>query len=403
MSMKLCFHITMFGDFSITYDNNLISDKGKHSKKCLFLLEFLIANRNARYSNNDIIDLFWPEDTSENPLGALKTLLHRTRSMLKNANFPSTMIIQENGTYRLNTNYTYQIDCEEFDEISKKLNHCSDKAAYLPLYEHAFHLYQGPFLATFSYESWILPINTYYHSRYLKLMNEYINLLLSKEEYPQIASICCHALSIDRFDEDLHYYFIYSLYKSGKQSAAIEQYKLTIELLRTKYNITPSERFLNLYKLIINTPGMENNDLLSILNTLYEGTSQEGGFFCEYAFFKEVFHYVARTSIRTGDDAYLCLLTIVNKYNGTLEKTTINKAMHVLSQTIQVSLRRNDLFTQYSPCQYIILLPNTNQSGGELVLHRIVHKYQCNNDTITTVTTKILPILEQDLLNKATS
>lgn len=83
--MKDSFTVTMFGDFSIRNHGISMTDKEQHSKKCLSLLEYLIANRNSLYSNNETMDLFWPENTSSNPLGVLKTLLHRTRNMLKKA------------------------------------------------------------------------------------------------------------------------------------------------------------------------------------------------------------------------------------------------------------------------------------------------------------------------------
>ncbi len=392
MSRKLCFSVVMFGDFSINYEDNVLSDKGKYSKKCLSILEYLFANRKNRYSNNDIIDVFWPDDTSENPLGALKTLLHRTRTMLKNAGYPDNMIIQSNGTYCLNNEYSYEVDFEELDLLNQQLTQINNKSDRLALYHRVFQLYQGSFLSKSSYESWVLPINAYYHSLYLKLMNEYITLLLKEEEYNLISTICCRALSIDNFDEDLHYYFIYALYKSGKQSAAIEQYNLTIDLLRTKYNVTPSERFIDLYKQITNVPGTKNNDLNSIKDTLKEKNVRKGGFFCVYVFFKEVYQLVVRGSKRSGEPTYLCLLSIENQYNGILEKGTIDKAMEYLFQSILSSLRNCDIFSQYSPCQFILLLPNTGELGGKIVLNRIMLKFQTINTTITKVTIKSLSV-----------
>ena len=58
-----------------------------------------------------------------------------------------------------------------------------------------------------------VPISAYYHSLYQKLVYKTIQLLLDKQDYSQITSICQTAIGIEPFDEEFHYHLVYSLYQ----------------------------------------------------------------------------------------------------------------------------------------------------------------------------------------------
>lgn len=221
-------------------------------------------------------------------------------------------------------------------------------------------------LAKCAYDTWIVPINTYYHSLYLKLMNQYINLLLKQKKYLLTCSICCRALSIDHFDEDLHYYFIYALYKAGKQSIAIEQYNRTASLFLRKYNMKPSERFTNLYKMIANTAGPQNTNLFSILNTLTEkGSEKKGGDSVVNMYFSRKYStfLYEHVNARQPPSVYACLQLKINP---------------------KEFLRQPLLKKQ--------LLPSCEIRGGDLVLKRILIKFDEKNNTITKATGNLIPI-----------
>ena len=92
--------ITMLGDFSMTYGENTITEQAKRSKKMWTLLQFLIANHNREISQNELISLLWGNKESDNPVGALKTSLHRLRACLAALGLPEGMevIINSMGT-----------------------------------------------------------------------------------------------------------------------------------------------------------------------------------------------------------------------------------------------------------------------------------------------------------------
>ncbi len=372
MDKKPIFKISMLGEFTISVGTNSISDQSNHSKKIWNLLEYLIIHRNKEVSQNELIELLWDDEEGSNPTGALKTLVHRARALLKSLDYKEEQIIlQRRGTYSWNPEILCIVDVDEFERLHKEGSNGKDKDEKLKKYYQAFALYKGDFLPKTSFEPWIVPINAYYHSLYLKLVHELIELLEDAKEYSKMIEICSQAISIDPYDEDIHYHLILSLYRSGNQRAAIQQYSTTTDLLFSKFGVTPSDELKLLYREILKTSKHIENDLETIKSNLKEHKKENGAFFCEYEFFKDIYRLEARAAERTGNSIYLCLITILTVSGNTPELSLLNKSMDQLKVTIIDSLRLSDIFSRYSISQYILMLPTTSYETGEMVLKRI--------------------------------
>lgn len=182
-------------------------------------------------------------------------------------------------------------------------------------------------------------------------------------------------MGIDPFDEKFRYHLVYSLYRDGHTSQAIEEYNHTLDLFYNEFSISPSDHFKDLYKSIRSKEQGINTNLDSIQETLKEEASG-GAFYCEYPVFHDLFHLERRAIERTGDSIYLCLLTI-GDLDGRVPKTTVlNKAMEHLNHAIRGSLRCSDVYTRYSISQYIILLPTVTMEKGEMVMKRILSNFR---------------------------
>ena len=166
-------------------------------------------------------------------------------------------------------------------------------------WKEALNLYRGAFLPKSADDSWVVPLNTYYHSLYQKLVKAVCGYLLDQQEYAQVEEICSRAAGIDRFAEDFYYYMIYAVYKQGNQKKALEQYKSTTELFYRERLITPSDRFKELYEIISDRQQEIITDLDVIQASLdCPGTIEEqrehGAYQCEYAVFKLSLIHISR-------------------------------------------------------------------------------------------------------------
>ena len=94
--------ITMFGEFSISCNENAISEHSKRSKKLWLLLQYLLVNHTRSVTQSELIDVLSGEDEGVNPASALKTQIHRLRDVLSELKHPMPIIICVNGAYCIN-------------------------------------------------------------------------------------------------------------------------------------------------------------------------------------------------------------------------------------------------------------------------------------------------------------
>ena len=321
--------------------------------------------------------------------------MFRSRKLLEPLELPpQKLLVQQRGSYAWTQEYPTQLDIDRFEAIcTQVINHIQDEDAALKLCLEGLAIYKGDFLPKSEYESWVIPISTYYHSLYQKLVYKTVDLLLKKENFSLITSICQTAVGIEPFDEEFHYYLVYSLYRDGHTSQAIEEYNHTMDLFYNEFSISPSDHFKDLYKTIRSKEQGINTNLDSIQETLREEASG-GAFYCEYPVFHDLFQLERRAIERTGDSIYLCLLTVSDLDGHVPKLAVLNKSMEHLNNAVRNSLRCSDVYTRYSISQYIILLPTVTAEKGEMVLKRIISNFhkQYNRKDLT-IEYKLQPVL----------
>lgn len=373
--------VNMLGTFSITIGDISITDYNNQAKKPWELLEYLITFRNREIPPGELVDLFWSNDTSANPGSALKTLLFRSRKLLSAFPYPpQEMIVQQRGTYAWNKDFHIVTDADKFEELCGKANDGRlSEDNRLSFCLQALELYKGDFLPKSAWESWVVPLSTFYHSLYLDTAHKALKLLINREDYSTAIDICQKAITIEQFDEDFHYTLILALFNSGDQHQAMEHYSRTVDMFYNEFAITPSDRLRMLYKLIRDKKHGIIEDLTVIQESLMEDApDNDGAFYCEPSVFKDIYQIESRAIKRTGDSIYLCLLTISDLNGKLLKPAILSRSMEELNQAIRNSLRRGDVYTRYSISQYILLLPTASYENGEMVLQRIIHHLKEN-------------------------
>lgn len=75
--------VQMLGRFCIGAGDREIDNSGDRSHKVWLLLAYMIYDRDRAITQEDLIRLLWgEEESSSNPLNALKTMFHRVRTTL---------------------------------------------------------------------------------------------------------------------------------------------------------------------------------------------------------------------------------------------------------------------------------------------------------------------------------
>ena len=233
---------------------------------------------------------------------------------------------------------TTVVDADQFEELANKaLEEKEDSEDRLDYCLDAIDLYKGDFLPKSEWESWVVPISTYYHSLYLKIVLMALDILKNQGNFQKIIDICQRAIAVEQFDENLHYNLIYALYKSGNQHGAMEHYTRTVDMFYNEFAITPSAHLKELYNIIRDTKHGITTDLTVIQEILKEDSRINGAFYCEYAVFRDIYQLESRAIERTGDSIFLCLLTLSDLNGKILKQSILTKAMDELNTAIPAS------------------------------------------------------------------
>ena len=365
--------VNMLGEFSISSEAGVckVSDKSGRSKKVLTLLEYLITFRGREIPQNELIEVLWPDEDSEEPENTLKTLVHRARASLEPLQVGKgrDLIVTRRGIYSWNNSYDTVVDVEEFARLCQLAEEGSDEERL----EHmlrALRLYKGDFLPKSTAELWAVALSTSYHTLYINTLHEAVRLLTERGRFEEIVDLCQKAASIDPYDEQLHLYIIRAMIKDGMQQAAMHHYQSVTRLYMDEFGITPSKELTELYREITRSVNLPEMNLHIIQEDLREAEKASTAFFCEFGIFKDIYRLLARATWRTGSGVQLALMTVEDPEKKLTAKQ-MTLAMSRLRDVISNSLRNSDVFSRYSVSQYILMLPDATMEDGEMVLERI--------------------------------
>ena len=100
----------------MNYNNIILGKDQMKSKKLFKLLVYLLYYHQRFISSEELIDILWYEDEVENPIAALKNLIYRLRTLLKQQLNLYDFVITGQGGYLINRQYTIEIDAYLFEK-----------------------------------------------------------------------------------------------------------------------------------------------------------------------------------------------------------------------------------------------------------------------------------------------
>lgn len=371
--------VTMLGGFKIESGGEMIQDTAARTHQLWHLIEYLVTFRNKTISQDELIDVLWPGGDIENPSNALKNLVYRIRSFFNAYNLPFAreMITFNRGCYQWNNELNTYVDVEEFEELYKLASSDAlESDRKIRKYMATIDIYKGDFLPGSCFESWVVPISSYYRSMYFKCVYAALGMLLDQQRYAEIEMICRKALIIDQFEENTHKYLISSMVKQGKQTQALAHYRFVTDLFFRELGINPSASMRDLYRDIIKTINDIETDINIVKEDLREPAQTSGAFYCDYEVFKNLYRLEARTAARSGQSIFISLLTCTDPQGNVLDIKLQSKVMDALYEVIKTSLRKGDVFSRFSATQYVLMLPTLTYENCLMVMDRVIKKYK---------------------------
>lgn len=368
-------NVRLFGKFQMSNADGVLNLETMRSEMLTRLLTYMLSHRDKNLTAQELIEVLWPEDESDNPAGALKNLMYRLRKLLKQTWGSSTeYILTGHGAYQWNPDIPLNVDGEKFEDCCREVFNSEDKEVQQENGRMAVEMYHGMFLTELSSEYWVLSMATYYHSIYLTMVKKLAGILDSEHKYTEVEDICRRALQIEPLDEEIHCLLLRALIADNKQKLAADHYKETVKQLYDSLGVRPSREMEEIYEELQKIQHDYESNIDIIQEDLKEKASS-GAFMCEYGVFRKIYALESRSSSRLGISVHLTLMTVYLDFQvpkeEALYKRLVNEGMAHLEETLLKGLRSSDIVCRYSVNQFLVMLPACQYEDAKMVVNRL--------------------------------
>lgn len=367
-------YVRMLGGFSLTYDGKPVALERNSGTKATQLLEYLIYHKGERVPRDRLVEVLYGDDDISNPQNNLKVNIFRLRKLLASSQLPDyEYIVHRNGTYSWQSEIDVEIDALSFAQVAHEgVDFRRSPEHRCELMLEAISLYTGEFLPMIASEPWVAVESVKYREMYMSCVNNVFTLLQTEGRYDDALTVCEKAIKICPYEEDIHLKRISALIDLRRYQDALAAYDEASRMFLEELGVSPSQKMLELYRRI--TGNAKNTTALinEVKETLHRDNTGDGAYYCNFPGFIDSYLFVSRLVERSGQSIFLMLSTLTDIHGVPLElgeKLTV--AAEALHSAVQATLRRSDLYTRYSPCQYLMLLIGTNRENCTRIAERV--------------------------------
>lgn len=338
---------------------------GKPGKKTLSLLQYLIVNHTRNIAAEELIDTFWTESSSD-PANALRNMLFKIRSLLKNM-FPEfadqgELLQTLQGCYAWNHALKFGLDSEQMERAYLEAKRSSGEKG-IELLKEAVNLYRGDFLSGNDSE-WVQAPRQYYKTLYLDACKALLPVLEEKEEWTEIVGICAQAYQADFSIEEFTACQMRAYIAMEQPEQAIGRYDVFRRRMLKELEMPPTENIERIYMLALGLRKKGRTDEREIFRMVNEGSSGKRAFFCSFGTFQSIVTLEKRHIARTKQ---ISTLVIVSLDSGAAPTTDDRR----LERILQEGLRAGDPVARLTAGSYILMLTGTDTEHAQIVLSRL--------------------------------
>lgn len=341
------------------------------------LIAYLIVNRDRGVSPQELIDLLWPEVTSNNPASTLQNNVSRARAIFSEANFTGSrdLIKYTDGLYYWAPDEETMIDAEIFEEYARRIGDMipGDDPAELDRALETCKLYKGDFLAAASDVSWCANLAVYYRTLYKRLCKTTIVALIEAGRLEEAQALCLQVAKIEPAAEEFSILFMQACIMDDDPTAALDHYQSVSSYLAETYDIRPSAELETQREIALQELYGRSMTEESIRSFLFEANEDDGAFACSNAVFREITLLRLREMERSGEESHIIAITIDNQVLKH-DRRIINAKR--VAQILSATLRSSDPFTKVGSNQFLVLLPGANAENAQMVFERIVARFE---------------------------
>lgn len=373
---KQVVHVRMFQTMELECDGRMIKNMDNRSQKLWLILAYILLAGQKGASQDGILSTFW--DGAETGPGVLKTALHRIRAMLAETfgdAFSKDLICCQKKTCTIGDAYTVVCDVEEFEYYTRLARQTKGEEEQLKLYRSAFSLYRGDFLGAFADVPWVTPLNVYYRNLYLEVICAMLELCEKRQEYEEAINLLRQAGEVVRYEETLYVYQMRYLMRLEKYKDVMQVYRQLSDMLAERLDAKPSEEAKSLYYEAMYASSTRLVDIGEIPSLVEKRDTSRMAMYCEFDFFKELYHAYCGGIARSRHEICLAMVNITDIQDELLSKRSLACCVANLKEVLCKNLRSGDIVSMCSPCQFVLLLPNAKEADVRAVMERVKKVY----------------------------
>lgn len=369
--------ISMFGGFSMRYNDIPLAFGRSYRSKYIQLFQLLLLNEANGIAKDVLLENLYGMQDGANTNNSLNNLIFRLRKHLMDLGFStSDDIIIKNGRCCLVIEEEIELDVLEFQKLIGQARQETSNDKRTQVLVQAVELYQGELLPQISTELWVTVESLKCKRKLEDAVKELGTLYWEQRRFGDLRAMYGRVAQIYPF-ENWQEKEIECLAAMNRNQEAYQLYQNTVNMYVDELGVPPSGEYLKRFQSMGKKLSGQSENLRAIQEELREQKSQPGAYFCSYPSFIDSYRLMARLMERSGQSIYLMLCTLVDSKGIPLEnQKTIPQKMNWLFEAMGHTMRRGDVYTKYSACQYLALLLGTNQEDCSIVSGRIDRKYQ---------------------------
>ena len=238
-------HLHLLGDFLLSYQNELITSIDL--QRMCSLLAYLALHHQAPQARSHLASLLWPDSTDAQALGNLRTLVHRLRHMLPNAD---NLLRVERQALQWRPNIPWWLDVIAFEQAVAQAERAVTLREERYALEKVATLYQGDLLMG-CYDEWILPERDRLRQVFLTVLERLVNVLEQEHDYQAAIRVAQRLLRYDPLREETYCHLIYLYGMNGERTSALRVYHTCTTVLAQELGIKPSQTTRQMYERLI--------------------------------------------------------------------------------------------------------------------------------------------------------
>ena len=344
----------------------------------LFML--LMLYREKGISRTELIRELFERSDAESDLGAnLRITVYRLRQTLKKLGIfcpeGEDYILAEEGRYCWNRKIPVWVDANVFEEKAVQAWECADPKKSCRLGEEALKLYRGEFLPELSSEEWVNVTQLHLMKLYRQVFLSQYGILTRRKDYRTAYDLAKRAAALYPYEE-YQLYMMDCLAAMKNYMEAMQLYEDTATMYFQKMGMELSDEMKKRFREIGSVVRTSQAALEGIRRMLREGDREDGN--CSLISFIDNFHFVQRILPRTGQSAYIEVVTLENADSLPLEpgKKRTEEAAKILEEAISEKIRSGDTVTRYNAFTYLMLLVCISEQGCRILEERIRQSFR---------------------------